>query len=118
MFNPSTPGIPEKVDVFTAFTKYADFSGRSSRKEYWLFMLMGFVFGLIPFLGFIWSVIAFVPNIAVTVRRLHDTGRSGWNWLWCLIPIFGWIILLVFCCQDSQYGINKYGYNPKGIGNE
>jgi uncharacterized membrane protein YhaH (DUF805 family) len=55
-----------------------------------------------------------VPSIAVTVRRLHDTGRSGWWILISLVPVIGWIVLLVFMLTDSQPGSNQYGPNPKG----
>lgn len=118
MFNPETPNVAENVNPFTPFTKYADFKGRSRRKEYWLFMLIYFIFAAIPLVKFIWVLAAIIPAIAVTVRRLHDTGRSGWLILLGLIPLVGGIILLIFCCQDSQPGINRFGYNPKGIGNE
>ena len=50
----------------------------------------------------------------MTVRRLHDTGRTGWWWLIVLVPLVGWIVLLVFECQDSQPGANRYGPSPKG----
>ena len=59
-----------------------------------------------------------MPGLGVAVRRLHDTGRSGWLYLLILIPLVGAIVLIVFFAQESQAGINKYGPNPKGIGNE
>ena len=116
----------ENVNMFTPFTKYAQFAGRSRRKEYWLWVLLGIIVGIVcKLLGYtgdiistIWSLATLIPGIAVTVRRLHDTGRSGWNYLWVLLPLVGWIIVLIFVLQDSQYGVNKYGYNPKGIGND
>ena len=111
------PSMPEKVHPFTPLTKYFDFSGRSRRTEYWLFVFVNFVIGLIPFIGWVWGIITFIPTIAVAVRRLHDTGRSAWNLLWTIVPVFGWIILFIFYCMDSDPGINKYGCNPKGIGN-
>ena len=55
----------------------------------------------------------FLPALAVTVRRLHDIGKSGWNLLWSLIPIVGVIIVLVWMCQDSDVVANKYGESPK-----
>jgi uncharacterized membrane protein YhaH (DUF805 family) len=111
--------------------KYAQFDGRSRRKEYWMFALfnciiclplyiLGLVFredtiGLI-FLGlyFIYVLAILIPGLAVTVRRLHDTGKSGWMILLCLIPIVGGIIVFVFTVLDSDPGVNKYGPNPKG----
>jgi uncharacterized membrane protein YhaH (DUF805 family) len=59
-----------------------------------------------------------IPGLAVTVRRLHDVGKSGWFYFIVLIPIIGSIWLLVLAATDSQPGRNKYGPNPKGIGNE
>lgn len=109
---------PKSVNPFTALTKYADFSGRARRSEYWLFALISFVFSLIPYLGWLWSLAVLIPSWAVFCRRMHDTGRSGWNWLWILLPIAGPIILIIYTCQDSVPGPNEYGPNPKGIGNE
>lgn len=115
--------------------KYADFSGRARRKEYWMFALfnciiafaLGFVDGLlhlmiplggsqeqgIGILGTLYSLAVLVPGIAVSVRRLHDTGRSGWWQLIALIPLVGAILLIVYLAQDSQFGDNEYGPNPK-----
>ena len=114
---------PAPVNPFTALTKYAQFDGRSRRSEFWLWVLISSVISSIlscidPVLPSIWSLAVLIPTWAVFCRRMHDTGRSGWNWLWLLVPIAGVIILLVFECQDSQPGYNKYGANPKGIGNE
>jgi len=61
---------------------------------------------------FVYSIAVFIPALAVTVRRLHDTGRSGWWLLLFLIPVIGFIVLLVFYCQDSKPD-NQYGRNPK-----
>ena len=111
--------------------KYAQFSGRSRRKEYWMFALFNCLFCL-PlyilalvfredaigsiFLGlyFIYVLAILLPSLAVGVRRLHDTGKSGWMLLLCLIPIVGGIIVLVFTVLDSNPGPNEYGPNPKG----
>jgi len=120
--------------------KYADFSGRSRRKEFWMYNLFlvliyaglfiagallaavtakgshsaaGLVF-LAPF--YLFCLAMFIPSLAVAVRRLHDTGKSGWFLLIGLIPFIGSIILLVFYCMDSQPGPNEFGPNPKGIG--
>lgn len=109
---------PEPVNPFAPLKKYAQFHGRARRSEFWLWYLVSTVISWIPFVGWIWSLIVIIPTLAVFCRRMHDTGRSGWNWLWCLLPIIGWIVLLVYELQDSQYGENQYGPNPKGIGNE
>ncbi len=106
-----------------ALRKYADFAGRSRRKEYWMFLLMnliislvlGVVAGMIGFrwIGYLYTVFVFIPSIAVGVRRLHDTGRSGWWLLIGLIPIIGVLILIYFFILDSASGDNEYGPNPK-----
>ncbi len=111
--------------------KYAVFSGRARRKEYWMFFLfnliIGFVLSFIESLAGIaaesgmsvlttlYSLAVLIPSIAVSVRRLHDTNRSGW-WLFiALVPIIGAIVLLVFMVQDSQPDENQYGPNPKAV---
>ncbi|TWD52322.1 uncharacterized membrane protein YhaH (DUF805 family) [Pseudomonas sp. SJZ131] len=99
--------------------KYAVFTGRASRREYWMFFLINlgiaFALGFIEaFLGGkgilsnIYSLVMFLPSIAVGIRRMHDTDRSGW---WILLPI----VNIVFLAQDSQPGVNRFGPNPKGI---
>ncbi len=109
---------------------YADFNGRARRSEYWYFALfnliisfvIGFTFGVIAGildmpaldnLTCLWSLAVFIPGLAVSVRRLHDIGRSGWWLLLSLIPLVGSIILIIWCCFDSQPGANQYGSNPK-----
>ena len=110
--------------VSTVLGKYADFSGRARRSEYWFWSLalfLGYLVALIltaaarPFviLAVLFYLAAIVPSIAVGVRRLHDTGRSGWFMLIALIPLVGGIVLLVFTVQDSAPGANQYGPNPK-----
>ena len=111
---------------FAVLNKYAVFSGRASRTEYWMFMLfhlsIGFALVFIAIspaggdlivLGVnLYSLAVLIPGIAVTVRRLHDTGRSGWLSLIALIPIIGTILLLVWLVEDGHPGDNKYGQNP------
>jgi uncharacterized membrane protein YhaH (DUF805 family) len=104
--------------------KYAVFSGRARRKEYWYFtlfnLIIAFVLGLIDalvgtygVLGSLYSLAVLLPTIGVSVRRLHDTGHSGW-WLFIgLIPLIGAIILLIYMASDSQAGTNQYGPSPK-----
>jgi uncharacterized membrane protein YhaH (DUF805 family) len=108
-----------------AVKKYADFSGRSRRMEYWMFLLINFLIscaivaieyfaGFGNTIGFIYSIAMVIPGLAVGVRRLHDTGRSGW-WLFLgLIPVVGWLILLYFFVIDGEAD-NTYGPNPKGV---
>lgn len=110
--------------------RFAEFSGRSRRKEYWTFTLFNIVIAIVlcilslvlresgvgvifSILSFIYSLAALIPGLAVSVRRLHDTGKSGWFLLLGLIPFVGPVILLVFFCMDSEPGQNAYGPNPK-----
>lgn len=104
--------------------KYAVFSGRARRREYWMFSLVNIMMGILlsivdsflgtlGLLGAIYSIAIFLPSLAVTVRRLHDTNRSGWWVLISLIPLIGWIFFLILMIQDSTYGENNYGQNPK-----
>ena len=107
--------------------KYAVFSGRAQRAEYWYFYLFSMIINsvLVIFsfiigdnwdtLGILFSLAIIIPTLAVTIRRLHDTGRSGWMILISLIPLVGGIWLLILMIIDSQAGENKYGPNPKGI---
>lgn len=105
-------------------TNYTGFSGRARRKEYWMFTLvnaliglaLGIIEGIINMkdvLSGLYSLAVLIPSLAVSFRRLHDTGRSAWWLLLVLVPIIGWIALLVFLVQDSQPGTNVYGPNPK-----
>ncbi|WP_020469021.1 DUF805 domain-containing protein [Zavarzinella formosa] len=110
--------------------KYAVFSGRARRSEYWFYTLfstlIGFVLGLIDgfagltdqsgsigVFGTIYSLAVFLPGIGVLIRRLHDTDRSGWFWFIVLIPCIGPILLLVWLATDGDVGDNKYGPDPK-----
>lgn len=101
--------------VKTCFGKYATFSGRASRSEYWWFCLFGFIVGAllgwIPVVGQLLGVAMFLPGLAVGARRLHDTGRSALHLLWMLLPVVGSIILIVFFLGASQ-GENQYGPTP------
>ncbi|GIW16655.1 MAG: membrane protein [Tepidiforma sp.] len=103
--------------------RYALFEGRASRSEFWWFTLGQFLVGLAFFLlsGIAGALIALyylfllaglVPSIAVTARRLHDIGQSGWLQLIGLIPILGTIALIVLCAQPSQPHANQYGDAP------
>src|SRR5262245_16947529 len=113
-----------------ALRKYAVFSGRSRRKEYWMFILFTVVvmigLAIIDILVGTWNDAAGVgvlsglfylailaPYFAVTARRLQDTGRSGWLQLLFLIPILGLILWLIWLAKNGDYGENKYGPDPK-----
>ena len=102
---------------------YADFDGRARRTEYWMFFLVnifisivaaiiGRVIGL-PVIGSLYGLAVLLPGIAVGVRRLHDTGRSGWWWLIALIPLIGTIWIIVLFALDGDQGDNQYGADPK-----
>jgi len=121
--------------------QYADFNSRARRKEFWMFTLFFLIFGWgVNYLdiklgtsfnvlsgyghyhgqkigggaiSFIYCMALFVPYCAVGVRRLHDIGKSGFYYFVALVPVIGWIILLVWFCNDSQSGENEYGLNPK-----
>ena len=115
-----------------ALRKYAVFSGRARRKEYWFFLLFNVLIliglGLLQavigaadsvggtgLLTGLYSLAMLLPSISVGVRRLHDIGRSGWWLLIGILPVIGSIVLLVFAVLDSQVGENQYGPNPKGV---
>jgi uncharacterized membrane protein YhaH (DUF805 family) len=120
--------------VSTCFSKYATFSGRARRSEFWWWMLLLLIISLITngldfslglhitggsgktspgWIASIVGLVLLVPTLAVTFRRLHDTGRSGWWWLLSLICCIGTILLWIFCLSDSAPGPNQYGPNPK-----
>ena len=115
--------------MFLPFKRYAEFSGRSQRKEYWMFILFTlFVlasFGVIRrieapgslttiLILWLFFLVAAVPGVAVQVRRFHDQDRSGWLFLLHLIPYAGSLIVLVFMALDGTPGPNRYGPDPKG----
>jgi uncharacterized membrane protein YhaH (DUF805 family) len=104
--------------------KYAVFDGRAQRTEYWMFFLFNIIitivlslidglFGISGVLSGIYGLAVLIPGIAVSIRRLHDTNRSGWWLLIGLVPVIGTIVLIVFMVQDSQPDANQYGSNPK-----
>jgi uncharacterized membrane protein YhaH (DUF805 family) len=133
--------------IKTCFGKYASFTGRARRSEFWWFFLfwwlgtviinlidnaaglvlnlgtdtidtssgvITFTSGGLGILSTIWGLVLLLPFLSVTVRRLHDTNRSGWWWWIQLIPCVGFIVILVFMLLDSTPGDNRFGPNPKG----
>jgi uncharacterized membrane protein YhaH (DUF805 family) len=127
-------------DFVKAFTRYAEFTGRSDRKEFWYYVLFVVIVGCIlsvldamlfghtttiqsenyyatwsfkPLSG-LFSLICFIPNISVSVRRLHDTGKSGWLYLLWFVPIIGWILLLIWYCEKGDAASNAHGNPPEG----
>ncbi|MCW2648309.1 MAG: hypothetical protein JWP07_4418 [Pseudonocardiales bacterium] len=109
--------------VQSVLSQYVGFSGRARRSEYWWFFLFNLIIAIAvaivdaaigsTILGILVTLALLLPGIAVTIRRLHDTGRSGWWILIALVPLIGAIVLIVFACQDSQGGVNQYGPSPK-----
>lgn len=113
------------MDYFIgALKKYADFSGRARRTEYWMFFLFYIIFYValsivdsILGIGLLTTVFALgmlIPTLSIGARRLHDTGRSGWWQLIGIVPLIGAIVLIVFFVQDS-HDENSYGSNPKAV---
>ena len=102
---------------------YANFNGRASRQEYWMFFLFNMIFAIIimgidiilglGFLNIIYSLVVMIPGIAVGIRRLHDIGKSGWMVLIVLIPCIGAFWLIYLMVQDSSPLDNEYGPSPK-----
>lgn len=102
--------------------KYVDLEGRARRAEFWYFLLANFIIGILlgiidcalglNILGYLYSLAVLLPSIAVAVRRLHDTDRSGWFYLLNLIPLVGTIILLIFFAQRGTAGPNRFGEDP------
>lgn len=118
-----------------ALSNYAGFTGRSRRSEYWFFvlfnvifaiaaatldMILGLTIGVLPYGPFyiLYGLAMFIPGLAVSVRRLHDVGNSGWMILISIIPIVGAIWLLILMVTDSEAGENEYGPNPKLVASD
>ena len=98
--------------------KYAELDGRARRQEYWMFVLINIgisvVLGMFSnILGMLYALIVFIPSITVGVRRLHDTGRSGWWLLVGIIPAIGTLIVLILMALEGDAGRNEYGSDPK-----
>lgn len=129
-------GVPvEKQSPFgwflVALKKYAVFRGRACRREFWYFVLfmfliefgLSFVFalftrggeGVTQDVSALFALVFLIPTLAVSVRRLHDTGKTGWWLFLSLVPLVGSIVLIIFYCQDSQPGPNMYGGDPKTL---
>lgn len=117
--------------VKSALSKYATFSGRARRAEYWWFALFNGLIGLITAIldnvlfrrygmGFpetgplaaLTSIGLLLPGLAVWCRRLHDVGRSGWWWLLVFLPVIGWIVLFYWSVRRGDVGANTYGPDP------
>lgn len=110
--------------IKSGFSKYVDFSGRAARSEYWFFTLFTMLVSLVtsvvdnivlsgaPVTNAIATLAFLLPGIAVAVRRLHDTERSGWWMLLIFIPLVGAIVLVVWFCMRGTVGPNRFGADP------
>lgn len=110
--------------------QYADFSGRACKKEFWMYVLFYMIIAIVlhvidsmlgwvtpefdmGVLGGLYSLCMFIPGLAVSVRRLHDIGKSGWNFLFILIPLVGAVVLLIWFCKEGERRGNAWGLDPK-----
>lgn len=108
--------------VRTCFSKYVTFSGRASRSEYWWFALFNFGVSVLlsalegfrsdGFAADAYSLIILLPTLAVGARRLHDLGRSAWWLLIGLVPLIGWIVLIIWYASRGDNGPNRFGEAP------
>ena len=116
---------------FKALYHYFNFSGRARRKEFWVFFLSNvLIFWILSILdhylytayftttSYVFSAFILIPSIAVSLRRLHDSGKTGWNILFIFIPFLGWFWLLILLILLGEPKINKWGPYPKGILNK
>ena len=102
-----------------ALRNYVNFSGRATRTQFWMFVLVNFIVGFVlniilfvvpalAFIGQLYNLLMLLPSLAINARRLHDTGRSGWWQLLVLVPVVGWLIMLIFYVQPSMPGANRF----------
>ncbi len=94
--------------------QYADFEGRTGREAFWMYVLIYWIVLIVASVvnetvSIILSFALFIPNLAITARRLHDVGKSGWWMLVSLIPLIGPVILIIFCATKSDVGPNRFG---------
>ena len=112
--------------IGSGFSRYVDFSSRSSRSEYWWWVLFAVIAGIVsqildaivgttPILNLLTSLALLLPGLAVAVRRLHDIDRSGWWLLIVLIPVIGWIVLLIWAVKRGDDGVNRYGPDARRV---
>ena len=115
----------ELIEIYktVVLKKYAEFNGRARRREYWMFVLANFIVSVVlgiianlihaSFLSVIYLLAIIVPGIALSIRRMHDINKSGWWILVGLIPLIGWIWLIILAVQEGTKGPNTYGPDPK-----
>jgi uncharacterized membrane protein YhaH (DUF805 family) len=103
------------ASIQSCFSSYATFSGRASRSEFWWFQVFMFLAGAALVFtgpGVFLAVAVILPAWAVGTRRLHDIGKSGWNFLWYVIPVLGLILFLIWNTRKGTDGANDYGEDP------
>lgn len=104
--------------------QYADFNGRARRQEYWMFVVFNIIFSIVAgaldaafgswgAISGLYGLVVLIPGLAVSVRRLHDIGKSGWMLLVVLIPVIGTIWLIILFATEGTTESNEYGANPK-----
>ena len=108
--------------ISSGFRNYVNFSSRSRRSEYWYWTLFAFMGSLILsivdaattgfLLATVFGLATFLPGLAVSIRRLHDIDRSGWWLLIALVPVIGWVVLLIWAVTDGTWGENRFGARP------
>ena len=113
--------------VASGFLKYVTFAGRAARSEFWYWILFTMLAGLATEVldhffassgepsSAVFALVTFLPGLAVTVRRLHDTDRSGWWLLLFLVPVVNFVLIVWFCFEGTQ-GYNRFGADPYGSG--
>lgn len=123
--------VQEAIEWYkTVLSRFAEFEGRAGRREFWMFVLVNFIvsvalsivegilhlqIGALGILSTLYMLAVLVPALAVSVRRMHDIGKSGLFLLVGLIPIAGAIWLIVLYAQEGEHGANQYGPDPKAI---
>jgi len=109
---------------FDVLKKYAVFTGRARRQEFWMYVLVNFIISFVlgmlsqvadflVFLVSIYGLAVFIPSLAVAIRRMHDIGRSGIWLLIAFVPCIGWIWLIILYCKEGDPAANAYGPSPK-----
>jgi uncharacterized membrane protein YhaH (DUF805 family) len=112
--------------IAAGFGNYVNFQGRASRSEFWYWVLFAIILAIVaaiidnaiiglPIIGVVVSLGLLLPGLSVSIRRLHDTDRTGWWILIGLVPIVGAILLLIWYCTKGTTGPNSYGSDPLPI---
>lgn len=110
---PEAPAMSFGDAIKTCFQQYATFTGRATRAEFWWWQLFSFIVGcvtaFIPFVGWLISLALFIPGLAVAWRRLHDMGKAGGWYFFGLVPLVGWVFMIIWYCTKSEPFDNRFG---------